>query len=125
MAQPARSDSAAGHQRFVVERYAPGLTLEAVSMDERRVRRAAAAMTRAGRPVRYVGSIVIAAEETAFSVFEADDAESVAEANRRASVSFDRVVPIVELREPERSVLAPSLIGRRHVRAAVPGKEAS
>lgn len=123
MAQPARSDSPTGHERFVIERYAPGLTLEAMKADEGRVRTAAAAMTRAGRRVRYVGSIVIADEETAFSVFEADDAEAVAEANRRASVPFDRVVPIVELREPERSVLAPSLIGRRHVRAAASGKE--
>ena len=122
MARPARDHSPTAHERFVVERYAPGLTLEAMSADEARVRSATAAMTRAGRRVRYVGSIVIAAEETAFSVFEADDAEAVAEANRRANVPFDRVVPIVELREPETSALARSLVGRRDVRAAAPGK---
>lgn len=106
--------------RFVVERYAPELTLEGMRAGEVRARRAAEAVTRAGHPVRYVGSIVIEAEETIFSVFEADAPESVAEVNRRACLPFDRVVPVVELREPERSALAGPEVGRRATRARVP-----
>jgi hypothetical protein len=82
------------HHRFVVERYAPDLDLEDVRSKEPAAREA-------GRPIRYLGSIVIAAEETVFSVFEADDADVVAEVNGRAGLPFDRVVPIVELREPD------------------------
>jgi hypothetical protein len=87
--------------RFVVERYAPGLTLEGVRSLEPRFRRAAASVRRTGRAVRYVGSIVITAEETVFSVFEADGAETVAEVNGRVALPFDRIVPVVELREPD------------------------
>jgi len=91
--------------RFVVERYSPGMTLALVRAMEPRLRLAAATITGEGHPVRYLGSILITAEETAFSVFEADGVESVAEVNSRVDAPFDRVVPVVELREPERSAL--------------------
>ncbi len=104
--------------RFVVERYSPGLTLELIRSMEPGLRLAAASITGEGHPVRYLGSILIAAEETVFSVYEADSAEAVAEANRRVAAPFDRVVPVVELREPERSALARSHIRRRGARAS-------
>jgi hypothetical protein len=91
--------------RFVAERYSPGMTLALVRAMEPRLRLAAASITGEGHPVRYLGSILIAAEETVFSVFEADGAESVAEVNSRIEAPFDRIVPVVELREPERSAL--------------------
>jgi hypothetical protein len=91
--------------RFVVERYSPGMTLALVRAMEPRLRLAAVSITSEGHPVRYLGSILIAAEETVFAVFEADGDESVAEVNSRASAPFDRVVPVIELREPERSAL--------------------
>jgi Nickel responsive protein SCO4226-like len=103
--------------RFVVERYAPDLSLEGVRSMEPRLRRAAAALSRAGRPVRYLGSIVITAEETVFSVFEANGPETVAEVNDRAAVPFDRVVPVVELREPEEPAL------HQPARLATPARE--
>jgi hypothetical protein len=104
MARPSRPQPVSV-SRFVVERYSPGLTLELVRAMEPMLRLAAASITGEGHPVRYLGSILITAEETAFSVFEADDAESVAEVNRRVEAPFDRVVPAVELREPERAAL--------------------
>ncbi len=124
MADRTDSDWPPRPRRFVVERYAPELTLEGMRAGEVRARRAAAAVTRSGHPVRYVGSIVIEAEETIFSVFEADAPESVAEVNRRACLPFDRVVPVVELREPERSVLAEPPLGPRPSRARVPRRTA-
>jgi hypothetical protein len=59
-------------------------------------------MTRQGRSVRYVGSTFIAAEETAFAVFQAAEPDWVAEVNQRAGQPFDRIVPVVDLRESER-----------------------
>jgi hypothetical protein len=91
--------------RFVVERYSPGMTLDLIRAMEPRLRLASASITGEGHPVRYLGSILITAEETAFSVFEADGAASVAEVNSRVDAPFDRVVPAVELREPERAAL--------------------
>ena len=95
-----------GSSRFVVERYVPGLTIADLRSAEPRFRRAATALRRSGHPARYLGSMLIEAEETCFSVFEADAVESVAEVNRLAGLPFDRIVPVVELREPERSALA-------------------
>jgi hypothetical protein len=91
--------------RFVVERYSPGMTLARIRAMEPRLRLASASITGEGHPVRYLGSILITAEETAFSVFEADGVESVADVNSRVGAPFDRVVPVVELREPERSAI--------------------
>lgn len=88
--------------RYVAERYWPGLTLERLEAGEIELRRASAALAREGRAVRYVGTTFIAAEETAFAVFEAADPAWVAEANRRAGQPFDRIVPVVDLRESER-----------------------
>ena len=103
--------------RFMVERYAPDRHLQDVRSIEPEFQRASAAVSRTGRPVRYLGSIVITAEETVFSVFEADDAETVAEVNERVGLPFDRVVPVVELRESE----GPAL--RQLDRIAPPARE--
>jgi Nickel responsive protein SCO4226-like len=89
-------------RRFLVERYSPELTVERMRAGEARARRAAAALTRAGRPVRYIGSLVVEAEETVFSVFEAESPDVIADVNRRAGLPFDRVVPVIELGGPAR-----------------------
>ena len=82
---------------FLVERYGPGLSLDRLRAAEAALHRASAASTREGRPVRYLGSTYIAAEETVFATFEADDQTSVAEVNRRAGQRFDRIVAVVDL----------------------------
>ncbi|MHB8958881.1 MAG: nickel-binding protein [Candidatus Limnocylindrales bacterium] len=93
--------------RYVAERYWPGLTLKRLEEGEIELRRASAALAREGRAVRYLGTTFIAAEETAFAVFEAADPAWVAEVNRRAGQPFDRIVPLVDLRESERSPRTP------------------
>ena len=87
-------------QRFVVERYAPGVSVATARDGERRLRRAASAST-AGARVRYVGSIVIPAEETVMTIFEADLARDLEALHEAAGVGYDRIVPIVELRASE------------------------
>ena len=93
--------------RYVAERYWPGLTLDRVESGEVELRRAAADLSREGRDVRYLGTTFIAAEEAAFALFEASDPASVEEVNRRAGQPFDRIVPVIDLRESDRPELAP------------------
>ena len=49
----------------------------------------------AGTPVLYLGSVYVPDEECSFCCFEAEDAEAVGEANRRAGVSYSRLVEAV------------------------------
>jgi hypothetical protein len=74
------------HNVFLVEQYAPGLTV---------------ATFLAGRPAassRAATSIVslfIVEDETVLSLFEAVDGAAVADANRAAGVTFTRVLPTI------------------------------
>src|SRR5215208_3437687 len=52
-------------------------------------------MRRDGTAVRYLGSTIVPDDEACFCQFEADSANDVAEANRRAGVPFDRIVDAV------------------------------
>jgi Protein of unknown function (DUF4242) len=76
----------------MVERYVPGVTGERFVEAVFRAASTAAAMTERGVPVRYLGSVYLPEEECSFCCFEAQDAEAVREANRRAGVPFWRVV---------------------------------
>lgn len=76
----------------MVERYVPGVVPDTFSEAVRRVTSAAAALTEQGVPVRYLGSVYVPTEECSFCCFEAQDAEAVSDANRRAGVPFWRVV---------------------------------
>ena len=77
---------------YVVERYLPGLSrsdllrgltrLEQVSETE----------------VRYLGSTIVLGDEACFCEFEGPSEAAVAEANRRAGLSFDRIVLAVTVR---------------------------
>ena len=59
---------------------------------ERRARRAAAAVTRAGQPVRYVRSVFLPEDETCLLFFGAISAEAVGQAAERAEIPFERIV---------------------------------
>ena len=77
---------------WLVEAYAPGSTdLHAV---EARAREAAATLTLAGTPVRYVRTIFLRQDETCFHVFEATSVETVREAAKRARLVAQRIVEV-------------------------------
>ena len=115
MRSPDRSDErhTPGLVRYIVERYWPGVTLERLRSSELEAYRAVADLRASGRRIRYLGSTLIPAEECVLSVYEAESHESIAEANRRAGLTFARIVEVVELRAPEGDPVAPRTRGAR------------
>lgn len=72
---------------YLVERYVP--SMPAADLD--------AAIARMNEPqarVRHLWTIVVTAEDTCLSVFEASDVEAVVQAAARAGFPFDRVVEV-------------------------------
>jgi Nickel responsive protein SCO4226-like len=84
---------------FMVELYAPASTL---GSDARAAEDAARSLRDEGLAVWYLRSIVIPDDETCFHVFEAPSLEAVREVARRATVRFERIVPVIEV-QPLRS----------------------
>ena len=84
---------------YVGERYLPGLSrsdlLRGLSKLE---------ATKA-RTVRYLGSTIVLGDEACFCQFEGPSEAAVAEANRKAGLSFDRIVPAVTVTPSERRPL--------------------
>jgi Nickel responsive protein SCO4226-like len=82
---------------YVVERYLPGLSrsdlLRGLSKLERAVEEQGE-----GPAVRYLGSTIVLGDEACFCQFEGPSEAAVAEANRRAGLSFDRIVRAVDVR---------------------------
>jgi hypothetical protein len=77
--------TASSRRYFLVERYLPGSDVRSL---------VAATQRPAGTndDPRHIGTVVIAAEETCLSVFEAVDAQSVAAATEAAGRPADRIV---------------------------------
>jgi hypothetical protein len=74
---------------YVVERYLPGLTRSELLQGLLRLE------WEPEPTVRYLGSTIVLRDEACFCQFEASSEAAVAEANRRAGLSFDRIVPAV------------------------------
>jgi Nickel responsive protein SCO4226-like len=77
---------------YVVERYLPGLNRAQLLRSLERLQAASADLRREGTQVRYLGSTIVPEDEACFCIFEAPSEAAVAEANRRAGLSFDRIV---------------------------------
>lgn len=71
---------------FLVEVYTPRLDEAALSTLVARLEVAAEAVSTEGSRVRYLRSIHVPEDETCFHLFEADSAETVREAGRRAAL---------------------------------------
>jgi hypothetical protein len=61
-----------------------------------RARRAADELARHDRSLRFVRTTFVPGDETCFVIFEAETADVVAEAGRRAGLAFERIVPAIE-----------------------------
>lgn len=80
---------------YVVERYLPGLTRSDLLVALERLRDTSGRLQAEGTGVRYLGSTIVLEDEACFCQFEGPSEEAVAEANRRAGVPCDRIVPAV------------------------------
>jgi Protein of unknown function (DUF4242) len=79
-----------------MSRYLAELYLSKTSSDDLheiavRARSAAEAMTLEGTPVQYLRAFFLGNDETCFHLYEADSAELVLEASRRAAIPVERV----------------------------------
>jgi hypothetical protein len=72
---------------FLVERYVP-------SMPAADIHAAIARINVPQAQVRHLWTILVGAEDTCLSVFEASDVEAVVKANARADFPYDRVVKV-------------------------------
>jgi len=82
---------------FLVEHYWPGVTPGEFEEAAERVRVAAGALAREGRPIRFLHSTLVPEDELGFCALAAESRGAVEEAYARAGVGFDRVVESLEL----------------------------
>ena len=83
---------------YVVERYLPGLSKSDLLRRLCELERATEGLVSEGTAVRYLGSTIVLEDEACFCEFEGPSRSAIAEANRRAGLSFDRIVPAVAVR---------------------------
>ena len=80
---------------YVVERYLPGLSRTSLLHGLSRLEQAIEAEPGETQAVRYLGSTIVLEDEACYCQFEGPTEAAVAEANRKAGLSFDRIVPAV------------------------------
>jgi hypothetical protein len=83
---------------YVVERYLPGLSGSDLLRGLSKLEQATQELRREGPPVRYLGSTIVLGDEACFCRFEGPSEAAVAEANRKAGLSFDRIVRAVDVK---------------------------
>ena len=88
-------------QAYLVEHYRPGLSVPGLATLAALVRETAAALEDEGRPVRYLHSTIVPADEALLSVFESATEELVREVYTRAEVPFDRLGAVISEGGPQ------------------------
>jgi hypothetical protein len=88
---------------YLVECYWPGVSEEKLAAATQRVRTAASELRRHGRELRFVGSILVPADETVFCLFDGLEAD-VRTASEQAGVPFERVLEslLIDGNQPEK-----------------------
>ena len=79
---------------YVVERYLPDLHRSELLRGLLRLEQASG-VAESGGEVRYLDSTIVLQDEACFCRFEGPSPDAVAEVNRQAGLSFDRIVPAV------------------------------
>lgn len=77
--------------RFLLEAYVSQTSAEVSPAGAEQLSLAADELTREGRPVRLLNSIVVPVDETGFYLFDAPSADAVREAATRAGLRVERV----------------------------------
>jgi len=88
---------ATGVLTFMAECFWPDMSEAKVQAAGTRAGHAARAASRDGDAVRYLGAILIPADEVAFCLFEASSAKLVQKISERAQIPFERILATVRL----------------------------
>jgi hypothetical protein len=80
---------------FLLECYVSRTDVRAVERGEERARIAADELTQEGTPTHFLWSLFLPEDEMCLYVYEAETADAVCEAARRAELTFDRVTGAV------------------------------
>jgi hypothetical protein len=92
-----RAHRAAAEMTYLVECFWPGVSQEQLVLAGAQARQAALQLSADGAAVRYLGAILVPADEVVFYLFESASAEFVRAANERAAIPFERIVESVQL----------------------------
>ncbi len=84
----------------MAECFWPGVTAQKVADAGESVRRAAHAISSEGCFARYIGSILVPADEIALCLFEATSPAAAAELDRQAAIPSERILEIVRMGSP-------------------------
>ncbi len=82
---------------FMAECFWPGVDQQQLVAAGARARRAAHAITAEGTFARYLGSILVPADEIAFCFLETASIDAAVDVNRRAAIPSERILEIVQL----------------------------
>ena len=82
---------------YVAERYLPGITQEQLLDAARRAKLVTAQMTAEGTPVTYLHSTFLGGDQTCYCLFEGPSEHAVKQANDRAEIPYERIVPAVHV----------------------------
>jgi hypothetical protein len=88
---------------YVVERYLPGLTRADLLSRLSKLEPVIEELRADGSAVQYLGLTIVLQDEACFCQFEASSVAVITEANRRADLPFDRIVPAVLVQPTLRS----------------------
>ncbi len=80
---------------YVVERYLPGLDPCQLLNGLRRLQQSTQQPEDETPPVRYLGSTIVIGDDACYCQFEASSPVAVIDANHRAGLPVDRIVPAV------------------------------
>jgi len=78
-------------ETYLVEQYRPGSEVDGLRQTARDVHESAGELEREGRPVRFLHSTIIPADEALLCFLEAESEALVRETYDRAGVAFDRI----------------------------------
>jgi len=82
-------------ETYLVEHYRPGRTVDELKQWAVRVHDAAVELAREGRPVRYLRSAIVPADESLLCLLEAAGEELVHETYARAGIPFERLSAVI------------------------------
>jgi hypothetical protein len=85
---------------FLAERYGAGTSAGAAREESQAAEDVAIELSREGRPVTLLGSLLVPIDETVYSLFEASSAADVAAIGERTAQPYDRISEGVAMTSP-------------------------